>query len=165
MKRTSIVGMDTFTTELIEEWIDEDRVSEWELTHDTDHGFTYRIKLHHIPVVMWVESYGPSLKIETEVGVDPAVLANLLEREQAFAQFRTELMVVLTQVRGIYAFLDDERNTTDLENMRTILLRYAMYPDGASQHLFMESMYALASANLYLNSRPEDIVEPFEERT
>jgi len=157
--------VDRFTPDLVSGWIDENKVREVELVDEDEDEFLFRIKLHHIPATIIVESDGSPLEIVTQVTYDPSVLANLMDRAQLWKQFRTEAMIVLTGLRGFYAFLNDDGDTVSFEEMSQIRIQYFMYPDGASQHEFMNSMYDLARAHAYLLWRPENIVETLDDRS
>ncbi|MFC4408595.1 hypothetical protein [Haloarchaeobius iranensis] len=158
--------MVAFSEEKIESWLDEQRISDWTVVREEGgEQFSFEVELHHIPVDLTVLVGPNSLNIIGGFTFDPELLANLLDRKELWHQFRTEAMIVLTNVRGFYAFLDEDFNPTSFEEMRRISLQYFIYPDGASQHLFMNSLYDMARAEAFLMWRPEQMVSALDDQT
>jgi hypothetical protein len=149
----------------IDTWLKtSDYVADYERNVSRDGTYRFDVELEGSdtePTVHMVRRGGPIRIVATEE-ISPDKLLMLLERDRNRRQLQTQIEAVLANVRGSYSYLDANGESCSIEEMRKIGLEYRIYPDGLTQHEFMNALLDIERAVTYVNQRVDKLAEGLE---
>ena len=114
--------------------------------------------------VHMVRRGGPIRFVATEE-ITPDKLSHIIERDADRRHLQSQIEVVLANIRGSYSYLDDDENRCSLKEMRSIGMEYRIYPDGLTQHEFMNALLDIDRAITYVNQRVDKMAEGLDSQT
>ena len=137
--------------------------------HDISRDGTYRFYSKLVgsgteATIHMVRRGGP-IRIVAIEEVTPDKLSHIIERDADRRHLQSQIEVVLANNRGSYSYLDDDGNRCSLKNMRSIGMEYRIYPDGLTQHEFMNALLDIDRAITYVNQRVDKMAEGLDSQT
>jgi hypothetical protein len=136
------------------DWIDENLVySVEEVEASEDDQFRFRVEANGWEVVVYKTSEDGPIQVGTTIVPPPVIKALLIKRDWERRDVQMRLDHLLTNSPGVFHYQDDNGEPTDdLREMNAIILMKPIYPDGASQHELMSTIYDMASQVNYIRT-------------
>lgn len=144
--------VETVTVDLIWEWIDETYFDSIEEVEDPDSEFNISMSNAQSGLAVHAVKQPSHNHIDliSQMPIPPDVLATLMDLEYEQTDLRIHLTHVLTTLPGGFSFLDEQGSLTEFKDVRFIRVMHRIYPDGADQQLFMDSVVTILHAMMFI---------------
>lgn len=96
--------------------------------------------------------------------IDPGALAIINQHGDIRNDLQEIIEAVLSNMRGSYGYLDENREPCSIERMEEIGIEYRFYTDGWSQQEFMNAILDIDRAISFVNQRIEQLAENLREQ-
>ena len=151
----------------VREWLNNSSIYNYEDTSHENPGFGFSVSVDGVHMLQVLESTeGDYMFLRGGMEFESDILTNILDREHDERQLGTLFASVLTNAGGRYRYLDDEGNgTIDLREVRTVEFDKPIFPDGASQHELINSLYEMNRSLKFINIMVECYKKNLEEQT
>lgn len=158
--------VETATTDLIWEWIDESYFDSIEEVDDpnADLNISMSIEQSGLAVHAIKPPSHDHIDLVAQMPIPPDVLATLMDLEYEQTELRIHLTHVLTTLPGWFSFLDDQGQPTEFEEVELISVTHRIYPDGADQQTFMDSVVTILNAMVFIRDIISTTAENIDRR-
>lgn len=133
-------------------WLDDNTIQD--VTHHSEEGkeFNFEVTMSRLPIhIIKREKQGP-IRIVGRTGFDTDLARQLVRAEDTRTGLLAQIGPVLASTPGFYAFLDEERNTSQLRNADILQMEHRIYPNEASQQALMDSLMSIATGMRYIQN-------------
>lgn len=140
---TAIVDSD------VEAWLDEEHpvIDTVEQIHGTEAEYHFAVRTDNLLInVVKRDAQGPLI-----LGAEASLMEDHISAvREAQDEIFPKIESVLTTGPGVYAFTDGDGNPVDIDEVRAVMVRHWIYPDGASQHAIMTAIVDIVSSLLFV---------------
>lgn len=97
--------------------------------------------------------------------IDPGALATIEQHGDLRNDLLEIIEAVLSNMRGTYEYLNDEREPCSIDDLHSIAIEYRLYSDGFSQQEFMNTILEFNRAMEFVNRQVEQMAENLRDQS
>jgi len=119
--------------------------------------YNLELEVSGMPIHAVCEGEGDPLRLVCRPTFDAETLSLLTDMDAERRNFHTLVTSVITNTKGAYTFLDDDKNPCEFGELRHIQFEHRIYPQNATRQEFMDSVLELGSAAQFIIQATENL--------